>query len=178
MKIIKKDLCLQVSHDLHLKILEKADVSKKYVDWLNNYEITRFTEQKNYTHSISSVEKYVDQKFLSKDEFLFGIFYKKNHVGNIKLGPIKWDHMTSEVSFFVGNKVHWGKQITTESLKKIIKFSKSELRIKKINAGYYIINKGSAKVFRNCGFEIEGIKKNEIIYEGRRIDTVIVGYTG
>ena len=61
-------------------------------------------------------------------------------------------------------------------VKKLIQYSANNLNLKKINAGYYEINKGSAKIFKKCGFKIEGVKKKDVIFEDKRIDSILVGF--
>ena len=39
-----------------------------------------------------------------------------------------------------------------------------------------MINKASESVFKKCGFKVEGKKINEALFDGKRIDVVIVGY--
>jgi [ribosomal protein S5]-alanine N-acetyltransferase len=172
-----KKITLKINKNLYLKTLEEKKCSKKYVNWLNDYEITKFTEQKNYKHNISSIKNFVKKKKFSQNEILFAIIFKKNHVGNIKLGKIDWYHKSSEVSFFIGDKNFWGNKIASNSLKKVVNFAINKLKIRKINAGYYKNNLGSAKVFKNCNFKVEGIKKKQIIFENKIIDSVIVGYS-
>ena len=44
---------------------------------MNNYEITKYLDQHNKKHTITSVTKYVEDINKSKNDFLFGIFVKK-----------------------------------------------------------------------------------------------------
>ena len=48
--------------------------------------------------------------------------------------------------------------------------------LEKVNAGYYEKNIGSGKVLKNCGFEIEGIRESDVIFENQRIKSILVGY--
>ena len=95
----KKKLSLLLSNRIKLNILTTKDVTTKYVSWLNNYEITKYTEQSKNRQTNSSVKEFVLKKYKSKYNFLFGIYVNDNHVGNIKLGTIKWDHHVSDISF-------------------------------------------------------------------------------
>ena len=74
---------------IYLKELNISDVKQEYVNWLNDYEIVKFTSQKNLEHTLDNVKNFVLEKKNSKNEFLFGIFLQNNneckHVGNIKL---------------------------------------------------------------------------------------------
>ena len=171
----KKKLNLIVSKKCKLNILTTKDVSKKYINWLNNYDITKYTEQSKIKHSPLKVKKFVLTKYKSKYDFLFGIFVDNNHIGNIKLGPINWKHLVSDISFFIGDKNYWGKGIASEAVKKVVKFSFTRLKLHKINAGYYENNMPSSIVFKKCGFAIEGVRKNNIIFEGKKISSILVG---
>tara|TARA_Y100000768_G_scaffold113266_1_gene83449 strand:- start:4599 stop:5147 length:549 start_codon:yes stop_codon:yes gene_type:complete len=156
----KKNLIINIKKNIFLKILSKKDVSKNYVNWMNDKEITKFTEQRNFNHKKKDIENFIHLKLRSVDEFLFGIFYLNKHVGNIKLGPINQKEKSAEVSFLIGEKSLWGKGITTVSLLTIIKFGIS-LGLQKICAGYYEMNTGSEKVFKKCGFKVTRILKHE-----------------
>ena len=52
--------------------------------------------------------KFVDEKYKSDVDILFGIYFEKIHVGNIKLGPIDWKNGEGEVSYIIGEKRFWG----------------------------------------------------------------------
>mgnify|MGYP005996888317 CR=1 FL=1 len=78
MNLSKIKIILKVKVNLYLKTIQDHNVSKKYINWLNTYEITKFTEQKNYKHNYTRVKNYVSKIFLSNNDILLGIIYKKN----------------------------------------------------------------------------------------------------
>ncbi len=174
--LVKKNIKIKVTEKIFLKVLNPNDVSEPYVEWLNDYEVTKFTEQKYYRHTLESTKTFVSQKYDSESDLLFGIFFDGTHIGNIKLGPLKLEHMSTEVSYFIGEKEFWGKGIASKCIETIVQFAVSELGLKKISSGYYENNIGSAKVLKKCGFVIEGTKVSEIIFENKRINHVLVGY--
>lgn len=173
---MQKKIEIKIDDQIYLRTLFASDVTQDYVGWLNDYEVTKYTEQKNFKHSHSSTLEFVEQKVLSKKDILFGIFFKSRHIGNIKLGPINWFHSSAEVSFFIGDKNFWGYGIASKCVKSLVNYAVGDLNLKKINAGYYQENLGSAKVFKKCGFSIEGIQAKNILFEGKRISLVLVGY--
>lgn len=154
------------------------DISKKYQNWMNSPEIQQYTEQKNTKHSLTDIKKFVKEKNKSKNEFLYGIFLKKNnsntHIGNIKLGPISIVHKNANISYFIGEKRLWNKGYTTLAIKEIINIAKKK-GVKKLKAGLYEMNLGSKKVLLKNGFKIEGIFKSEIIYKKKRFDSYWFG---
>ena len=160
------------------KLNLKKDISKKYQNWMNDLEVHKYTEQKYTKHSLINIRKFVKEKNKSKNEFLYGIFLKKNnlniHIGNIKLGPINFIHRIAEVSYFIGEKELWGKGYTTLAIKEIIKIAK-KMGLKKLKAGFYEMNIGSKKVLEKNNFKLEGKFKSEIVYKGKRYNLYCFG---
>lgn len=173
---IEKNIEIKVCDNICLKTLSENDVSLDYLNWLNNYEITKFTEQRFLTHTLQSVKSFVNDNYYSQKFLLFGIFFKKEHIGNIKLGPIRLEHLSAEISYIIGEKKFWGRGITSKCVGAVVDFAINKLNLKKINAGYYENNLGSAKVLKKCGFVIEGIRHSDIIFENKRIKSILVGY--
>ena len=174
--VAKKYFKIKVNEQIFLKVLNLNDVSKPYVEWLNDYEVTKFTEQKYFKHTIESTKTFISQKDKSESDLLFGIFFDGKHIGNVKLGPIKFQHKSAEVSYVIGVKEFWGKGIASKCVDTVVQFAITELGLKKINAAYYENNISSAKVLKKCGFVIEGNKVSEVIFENKRINSVLVGY--
>ena len=173
--IEKKNLRLDIDSQLFIRVLTEKDVSEKYVGWLNDYDITKYTEQRFLKHTFETTKKFVREKYKSKNDFLFGIFLNNLHIGNIKLGPIRWEHKSAEISFFIGDKNFWGTGITPKCILKIIEFA-GDIGLKKICGGFYKPNKSSGNVFKKCGFQIEGEKSKQILFEEKRINFVLVGF--
>lgn len=154
------------------------DISNKYLKWMNDLEVHKYTEQRYTKHSLINIRKFVKEKNKSKNEFLYGIFLKRNnlntHIGNIKLGPINFKHKTGEISYFIGEKKLWGKGYTTSAIKEIINIAKKK-SLKKLKAGLYEMNIGSKKVLEKNGFKFEGKFKSELIFKNKRVDHYFFG---
>ena len=172
---LNKNIKIEINKHYWLRIITPKDISDSYISWMNDYDVTKYTEQRFQKHSHEVIEKFVCEKFESPIDYLFGIFHKDKHIGNIKLGPVNDFHKIAEVSYFIGDRNYWGLGIATLAVNAVVKFGKNDLGLRKFNAGYYDCNIGSAKVLEKCGFEVEGVKKNEVIFENKRISRVLVG---
>ncbi len=161
--------------------LNSSMVSNKYVDWLNSPEIVKFTEQRFKKHSLDNVKNFVISKKKSKAEFLYGIFINikkhKVHVGNIKLGPINFHHMSAEISYFIGEKNLHNKGIASSAIKEVLLIAKKKFKLKKITAGVYSNNTFSKKVLIKNKFNLEGILKKQFNFKNKRVDKLIYGKT-
>ena len=80
----------------------KSDITKKYQDWMNDLEVTKFTEQKYKKHTLKDIRNFVREKNNSKNEFLYGIFVKINnlntHVGFKENRALIFDSKISHAS--------------------------------------------------------------------------------
>tara|TARA_B100000073_G_C23603625_1_gene521461 strand:- start:375 stop:824 length:450 start_codon:yes stop_codon:yes gene_type:complete len=146
---------------------------------MNDKKVVEFTEQRYARHSKNDIINFIKSKQNSKTEKVFGIFIKlknKNvHIGNIKLGPIDFRHKNALISYFIGEKKYWGKNITTIAIKKILVIAKKKYKLKKIYAGFYSNNIGSKKVLKKNGFKKEAHFKNQLVYKNKRIDHIYYG---
>ena len=115
-----QDIKIKVNDKLLLKTIKVNDFSKKYVDWLNDYNVTRYTEQRYFLYTSECVSDFVSRKYNSENDLLFGIFLENLHIGNFKLGPINCKNMKTEVSFFIGDKSVLRKGLVTECLQSVI----------------------------------------------------------
>lgn len=160
------------------KLNLRKDISKTYLNWMNDLDVHKYTEQRHFKHSLIKIRKFVREKNKSKNEFLYGIFLKKNkfkkHIGNIKLGPTNFIHKTGEISYFIGDKELRGRGYGTLAIKEISKIAK-KMGLKKIKASIYDINIGSKKILEKNNFKLEGKMKSEVIYKSKRFSLCLYG---
>jgi ribosomal-protein-alanine N-acetyltransferase len=160
------------------KLNLKNDISKKYQSWMNDFEVHKYTEQKYIKHSLANIRKFVREKNNSKNEFLYGIFLKKDnsniHIGNIKIGPLNPIHKNAELSYFIGEKKLWGKGYASLAIIEAVKIAK-KMGIKKLKAGCYEKNIGSRKLLEKNKFKLEGILKSEYIFMNKRTSQYLFG---
>jgi RimJ/RimL family protein N-acetyltransferase len=172
---LKQRVVVLPNKRLNLKVLSSKDISEEYVSWLNNYEIVQFTEQKYIEHNRETVIDFVNRKYNSNLDLLFGIFFDARHIGNIKLGPIDFNHRVSDVSFFIGEKNMWGRGLMTQVIEAVVGIAFGECGLDKVTAGAYANNIGSIRALEKNGFLLEGRRVKQILFEGKRIDAVIYG---
>ena len=67
----------------------------------------------------------------------------------------------------MGDKSEWGKGYAKEASKKIIEFFFGEEKpLRKINLGVVKSNTSAVKLYESLGFEIEGVFKQHVNYDG------------
>lgn len=164
--------------NIKLKELNPNLVSNKYIEWMNNYEVTKLTEQRFLKHTKKNVTNFVKEKKKAKNEYLFGIFYLQNkatHIGNIKLGPINNYHKFAEISYLIGDLKFQNKGLATKAIEQILILAKKKYKLKKIVASLYSNNIASQRVLEKNKFKLEGRIKKKFVFKNRRLDQLIFG---
>ena len=160
-----------------LRPLNVSHYSKKYLKWLKDSDINRYLETRWKEQTRQSIENFLLDMETSKSNILYGIFLDAEHVGNIKLGPVNWNHLHADVSYFIGDKSAWGKGLATEAVSLITHYGFDELGLNKCKAGVYSGNQSSCRVLEKVGYEKEGCLKNELMGPNGWEDHLLYGYT-
>ena len=115
--------------EIYLRILETSDFHIEYLDWLRDKDVIKFSENQYRKFTRKSQQEYI--KRLKKDgtNYLYGIFYKTKHIGNIVLGPIDMIHQRAEISYMIGDKKFWGMGVGSHVISLIIKIAKNDLKL-------------------------------------------------
>jgi len=168
-----------VGGKLYLRALEENDLEGKYLDWLNDYEVTKYMESGIFPNTRKHMEDYFNEVGRSSNNVLLAIIDKKTekHIGNVRLGPINWIHRTSFLGIMIGEKGFWGKGYATEALKLVVDYAFNRLNLHKISAGMNASNEASTRAYEKAGFEVEGRRKEELYVDGRYHDGIIMGLT-
>lgn len=163
---------------LMLRTLESEDASQKYLDWLSDTDVSAFLEVRySPPRSLKDLEAAILKANQSSHSLLLGIFLIKNksHIGNVKLGPINWQHKVADIGFLIGDKQHWGKGYASKAIRLLSDYSFSELGLKKLTAGCYELNKGSYRALLKADFLEEGRLISQVELEGIRYDRLVLG---
>jgi len=154
---------------IKLKILEVKDVTKEYVGWLSDKDVIKFSKNKYRKFTLSGQKKYVKECLKNKNINLYGIFYKKKHIGNICLTGLISPNKSSEITYFIGDKSLWGKGVASQAISKMISIAKKKYKLNKLFAGVTHKNLGSKKVLEKNNFKLDGTTKGGILLYWNRI---------
>ncbi len=145
-----------------LRPLTVSDFSEQYLGWMNNPEINLYLETRWTEQTRSTIEIFLKEMEKCINSVLFGIFFDGKHVGNIKIGPVNWNHIYADVSYFIGDRNAWGQGLATEAVSLVTRFGFERLGLNKCKAGVYSGNPGSCRVLEKVGYRKEGCLRNEL----------------
>ena len=160
---------------MEIRILKPRDVKEKYVSWMIDKEVVKYSENQYRSFSIEKQKSYVKKCYLEKDIDLYGIFINSEHIGNICLKGLTSIHKRAEISYLIGPKNLWGKGIANRAVAEIINKVKEKYELNKLYAGIAKENIGSKRVLEKNNFVLEGIRKNHLFFNNTFMDQLDYG---
>jgi ribosomal-protein-alanine N-acetyltransferase len=160
-----------------LFLLTPDKVSDSYVRWLNDPAINLYLESRFVRQDRAGVAAFVAGILASDRDLFFGILDKDldRHVGNIKLGPINRHHGLGEIGIMIGDRSAWGRGVGSRAIDRVAVVARDELGLRRLTAGCYASNVGSARAFEKAGFTVEAVRPAHFLLEGRPEDAVLLG---
>jgi ribosomal-protein-alanine N-acetyltransferase len=166
------------SADIYLRSLNAVDASSTYLGWLSDPEVNANLEVRfSPPQTESSIASFIVDANLSSHTLMLGIFLQKNgaHIGNIKLGPIDWNHHVGDIGFLIGDKENWGQGYASRAIAMLAEYAFVKLGLAKLTAGCYAENEGSRRALLKAGFLEEGRRISQWSIHGKRQDGIILG---
>lgn len=162
---------------VELFLLEPEHATAEYVSWLNDPLVSRYLESRFATHDLESTREFVRKAREDAGVLFLGIRSRENgrHVGNIKLAPIDLRHGLGEIGIIVGDRGAWGKGVAPAAIEALCDIARCELSLRKLTAGCYASNGGSARAFQKAGFSVEGRRPAHFLLDGQPEDLVLLG---
>ena len=146
--------------DIIIRPLKLEDINKNYISWFRDNKVTEYLEARNI--SIDDSKKYLTDGILRRNYYIYAICDKntEDHVGNIKIGPLRRFDGVSDLVTLIGNRDYWGKGVGTGAIKLVVQKAFSEGGLRKFSASIDSSNKGSLNAYQRAGFKLEAKLKN------------------
>jgi len=123
------------SDNVKLQPFSKEFISNKYLDWINDKNVTRFIDKAKDNTTLEDLNFFAESLIKSDFDYFFAIIYKKEqrHIGNVRLGAIDSNFKKSNFGILIGDKSFHGCGIATEVMELIKHFSFNYLKLDKIH---------------------------------------------
>lgn len=170
--------------NLYLRPLTKDDIPTM-LKWINDPEVTKYlsvylpvTEKEE--------EEWVENMSRSKDSIVLAIMAKESttdngieltyseFIGTMGLHNINWKDRTAITGALIGEKKYWGKGYGTEAKMFLLNYAFNTLNLRKICSTVLGYNERSKNYNLKCGYEIEGIRKEQVFKDGAYVDEILM----
>ncbi len=162
---------------VYLRPLERADLTAAYLGWLNDAEVTRYTEIGSFPTTHQDLEKFYQGVTGSPTDVIFAIADRKSHrhIGNVKLGPINWLHRNATLGILIGDKASWGRGIGQEATRLTVEYAFERLNLNRVALGVFAEHEAAVRCYENVGFQVEGRFRQDLFRNGEYKDRLWMG---
>lgn len=118
----------------------------------------------------------VQRSFVEKIAYRWAVIYKPERrlIGRIGFIHLDEIHSCAEIGYAISSR-YWGKGITTEALKEVVKYGYSHMNINRIEGKCNIDNLSSARIMKKVGMKEEGILREKFQIKGEFVDQIQFG---
>jgi ribosomal-protein-alanine N-acetyltransferase len=157
-----------------LRPLVPADVTDRYLGWFADETVTVFLD----VNAISRKEAtdYIEQGVTTNEYFMCAVCDRVTgiHIGNVKIGPIRWLHKTSDLVTVIGDRAFWGKGFATEAIQIGMRVAFHVLQIRKLHGSIDESNIGSLRAYTRAGWIVEGRLRDHLLIQGKASSSILV----
>lgn len=158
---------------LRLEPFEERHLSDRYVGWLNDPEVVRYSEQRHVRHTLDSCRAFA-QSFRDSAHLLWAIHYdavEPSHVGNIA-AYVDGANGVADVTIVLGERRVWGQGVGLEAWAAVCDYLLKRPSIRKVTAGTLANNHAMLSIMRRSGMVEDGRRTAHYVIDGQPVDVV------
>jgi UDP-4-amino-4,6-dideoxy-N-acetyl-beta-L-altrosamine N-acetyltransferase len=155
-----------------LRALEKNDLERCW-KWINNPEVTK-NMGTSIPKSMHEEERWYEETQKSDKKKIFAIQVGKKHVGNIGLDNIDYCNRKAALGIVIGEQNYWNKGYGSDAIKTLLSLAFNELNLHKVHLCIFPSNKRAIRCYRKCGFEKEGLLRDDVFKQGKYQDLLLM----
>ncbi len=147
------------------------NIAATMVGWLNDPEITKYSEQRHKKHTIRTQMSYI-RSFQKRPAGIYGIYRLDTMglIGSIS-GEYDFPNMVANVGIMIGDKENMGKGYGYEAWETYCNLLLN-LDFRKIEAGCMAINRPMMSICSKYGMMEEGRQQEHFLYKDFAVDLV------
>lgn len=148
-------------------------LTQRYVHWLNDPEVVKYSEQRHRTHTLETCHRYW-QAFIDTPHFFWAIVVSQpplGHIGNMN-AHIDPKNLLADIGILIGERESWRKGYGLEAWMAVCDYLFNETQIRKITAGALATNEGMLKIMQRSGMLEDGRRFRHYLLDGQEVDVV------
>ncbi len=172
-KLPKKNLIFQITGEkVVIRNFKSSDIDDDYVSWLNDKNITKFSNQRFMKHCKKTCKAYFNSIKSEGDIFLLiSLKESEERIGTMTVHFFK-NHKTADIGILIGKKNFWGHGLGEEAWSLVMNYLLKKSFIRKVTGGTLSCNKGMIKIFKKTGMIQDGIRKNHELVNNKPYNMV------
>jgi len=148
-------------------------LTPRYVGWLNDPQVVRYSEQRHKKHTLELCRQYW-QSFIDSPHFFWAITAIDSSVGHIGNINAHIDKMNSvaDVGILIGERTAWRKGYGLEAWVAVCNYLLRDAGIRKVTSGTIAANKGMLRIMEKAGMVADGRRIRQYMVDGSEVDII------
>jgi len=149
-------------------------LTERYVSWLNDPEVVRYSEQRHQQHTLETCRRYYEAN-ISGPNYFWAIeaLDTEGHIGNIGV-TVDRPNSVGDIAIILGERSVWGRGYGAEAWSAVCEYLLSDVGLRKVTAGTMICNQGMLGIMRKVGMVEECRRPRQFLVDGKETDIVYV----
>ena len=156
---------------VRLEPFAERHLTTRYVAWLNDSEVVRYSEQRHRTHTLETCRAYLRSFTGTPHKFWAIMATPLGHVGNIA-ATVDEANRVADLAILLGERDAWGHGIGTAAWSQALEWLLGPGGMRKVTAGTMADNQAMLAIMRKSGMVEEGRRCAQFIVEGHTSDLV------
>ena len=155
----------------------ERDYLPHYVEWLNDWEVRRFLAPTlPHPLTIQDEDDWFNHQRTDQHSKVFAILTRSEGrvIGNCGLHQIDWPNRAATLGIFIGDRNYWGKGFGTDAIRTLLRYGFEQANLHRIQLEVFAFNPRALRVYDQCGFKLEGTRKQVLFREGEWHDEHIL----
>jgi ribosomal-protein-alanine N-acetyltransferase len=158
---------------IRLVPFSQRHITDRYVAWLNDPVVVRFSELRHRRHTRRSCRGYLDGMRAGGHCFwaIFADLPPTRHIGNVA-AYIDRANEVAEVSILIGERAAWGRGIGSTAWLLVVEWLLASSGIRKAVAGTMAPNEAMVRIMASSGMAVEARFQRHYLLDGKAVDVI------
>lgn len=149
----------------------------QYVEWLNNWEVSRFLAPGIPTLlSMDDEVEWYENRRRKGNSFVFAILTLADHrlIGNCGLENVDFKNRTAMFGIFIGDPKFQNKGYGTDAARTLLRYAFEQLGLNRVELEVYDFNPRAMRAYEKAGFRRDGVRRQALYRDGRFHDIYLM----
>lgn len=167
-----RELTLLRGENVILRQFSETDITSEYLSWLNDPHVTRFSNQRFYSHTRESANAYF-MSFIDNDNLFLSILNPATgHAIGTMTAYISNHHKTADLGLLIGDSESWGKGYGQDAWNTLGNWLFNTQSIRKLTGGAAVGNVAMVKIMERFDMGLEATRVDQELIDGEPHDLV------
>lgn len=146
------------------------DITARYISWLNDPRVVRFSNQRFRRHDRASCESYLASFAGTANRFFSIRRLSSGEAIGTATAYVSQHHATVDAGILIGDPSVWGRGLGQDAWDTLTSWCMAQPGMRKLTAGTLDCNTGMIRLMERSGMELEAVRRAQELVDGQPHD--------